>query len=291
MGPNPIAIAMQHVHDAPPDLPADIPEPVRILVETALAKEPDQRFSSAASMADAADAARRVLSGVSDSTATLAAAVAATRLSTATALGADPVLPAGDPVFAPGVADGRPVTPGMAPAADRRALAAGSATVPLTRPATSPGGTSVMPAVLPPSSAPGGTSPPNRRRLLLILAGVLIVLLAVLGVLVYANAGDDNHNSPGPVVSVPPSAGPSVTSRPAAPQGTGTRTHRTTSTTGAPATTATQGNGGNPTTGSPTPSHTPTTGATTTTGNPTGDPTTTAADPPTGAGAARIPAN
>lgn len=56
-GDNPIAVALQHIEDEPPPLPADIPAPVRDLVRTALSKNPAARFASAGAMADAADAA------------------------------------------------------------------------------------------------------------------------------------------------------------------------------------------------------------------------------------------
>jgi serine/threonine-protein kinase len=285
LGNNPIAVAMQHLHDPPPELPGDVPETVRVLVATALAKDPDQRFSSAATMADAADAARQGLSGPSDSTTALAAAIDATRLATATALGVDPAIapdgrgyPTGAAAsgggFAPGVANGR--TP----------AAANASTVPLARPATSPGSTSVMPAPIP-AAAPSA----NRRRLLLILAGVMVLLLAVLGILAWANpGGNDDKNSPGPAASVPASHTPSAKTNPGAPQQTtGHSRHTTEPTTGAPTTTAPQGGGNSPTSTSK-PSHTPTTAPTTTKETPTGNPTATAGNP-TATGAAAGPTN
>ncbi|WP_250037518.1 serine/threonine-protein kinase [Paractinoplanes maris] len=69
MGDNPIAIAMQHVNDPPPELPEDVPPAVRAVVMRALAKNPADRFPSAAAMAEAAD---RAVSG-GDTTAILAA--------------------------------------------------------------------------------------------------------------------------------------------------------------------------------------------------------------------------
>jgi eukaryotic-like serine/threonine-protein kinase len=275
VGNNPIAVAMQHLHDPPPALPGDVPETVRVLVATALAKDPDQRFSSAATMADAADAARRVLAGPPDSTTALAAAVDATRLATATALGVDPaVAPDGhgypsavpDGRFAPGVADGR--TPASA-------FAAGAATVPLARAATSPGSTSVMPAPI-----PAGSPPSNRRRTLLIVAGVMVLLLAVLGILAWAKPGGrDDRNTPAPVTSVPASHTPSAKTNPGgAPQQTTDRHRSSEPTTGSPTTSTNQG-GGNTQTTQPTskPSHTPTT-APTTKQTPTGAPTSAAND-------------
>jgi eukaryotic-like serine/threonine-protein kinase len=57
LGENPIAVAMQHVSDQPPELPADVPGPVRALVARAMAKDPAARYPSAAAMAEAADSA------------------------------------------------------------------------------------------------------------------------------------------------------------------------------------------------------------------------------------------
>ncbi|MCY1138495.1 serine/threonine-protein kinase [Actinoplanes sp. Pm04-4] len=68
-GENPIAIAMQHLSETPPDLPDDVPPAVRALVMRAMAKNPDDRFPTAAAMAEAAD---RAVSG-GDTTAILAA--------------------------------------------------------------------------------------------------------------------------------------------------------------------------------------------------------------------------
>jgi eukaryotic-like serine/threonine-protein kinase len=49
-----IAVAMAHVYEEPPDLPADVPVAVRDVVMTAMAKDPTQRFPTAAAMATAA---------------------------------------------------------------------------------------------------------------------------------------------------------------------------------------------------------------------------------------------
>ncbi|MFG1673508.1 serine/threonine-protein kinase [Micromonospora sp. NPDC049282] len=59
-GDNPLQVAVRHLDDEPPELPAEIPAPVRELVSRALAKDPADRYPSAAAMADAARAARSV---------------------------------------------------------------------------------------------------------------------------------------------------------------------------------------------------------------------------------------
>jgi serine/threonine-protein kinase len=53
-GHDAIAVAMAHVHEAPPELPPDVPVAVRDVVMTAMAKDPAQRFATAESMAAAA---------------------------------------------------------------------------------------------------------------------------------------------------------------------------------------------------------------------------------------------
>ncbi|MGW3785410.1 serine/threonine-protein kinase [Micromonospora chokoriensis] len=53
-GDNPLQVAVRHLDDEPPELPHDIPEAVRALVSRALTKDPLDRFSSGAAMAEAA---------------------------------------------------------------------------------------------------------------------------------------------------------------------------------------------------------------------------------------------
>jgi serine/threonine-protein kinase len=57
LGDNPVTVAMHHLHDDPPPLPADVTPAARDLVSRAMAKDPADRFPSAAAMAEAADAA------------------------------------------------------------------------------------------------------------------------------------------------------------------------------------------------------------------------------------------
>ncbi|TDC59146.1 serine/threonine protein kinase [Micromonospora sp. KC207] len=55
-GDNPLQVAVRHLDDEPPELPADIPGPVRGLVARALAKDPAARYASGAQMSEAARA-------------------------------------------------------------------------------------------------------------------------------------------------------------------------------------------------------------------------------------------
>ncbi|GAA1755771.1 serine/threonine-protein kinase [Luedemannella helvata] len=60
-GDNPLEIAMRHVREVPPPLPPDIPVPVRVIVERAIAKEPTARWPDAAAFASVARRAAATL--------------------------------------------------------------------------------------------------------------------------------------------------------------------------------------------------------------------------------------
>jgi serine/threonine-protein kinase len=62
-GDNPLQVALKHLQDPPPPLPDDIPAPVRTVVERALAKDPADRYPSAAALAAAARAALAATGG------------------------------------------------------------------------------------------------------------------------------------------------------------------------------------------------------------------------------------
>ncbi|MFC4046751.1 serine/threonine-protein kinase [Dactylosporangium siamense] len=57
-GNSPLEIAIKHLQDDPPPLPADLPGSVRALVERAMEKDPEDRFPTAAALAAAARAAQ-----------------------------------------------------------------------------------------------------------------------------------------------------------------------------------------------------------------------------------------
>ncbi|GAA2362039.1 hypothetical protein GCM10010404_14780 [Nonomuraea africana] len=58
-GDSPVTIALKHIREAPPPLPAEIPPSVRAVVEQALSKDPLRRFPSGSAMAAAARQAVR----------------------------------------------------------------------------------------------------------------------------------------------------------------------------------------------------------------------------------------
>jgi predicted Ser/Thr protein kinase len=53
-GDNPVAVAMSHIREQPPPLPADVTGPIRGVIDRAMAKDPAQRWPSAAAFAGAA---------------------------------------------------------------------------------------------------------------------------------------------------------------------------------------------------------------------------------------------
>jgi serine/threonine-protein kinase len=57
-GESQVAIAMSHINDAPPPLPVTVPEPVRNLVMSSIAKDPKERPESAAAFSRASGALR-----------------------------------------------------------------------------------------------------------------------------------------------------------------------------------------------------------------------------------------
>jgi eukaryotic-like serine/threonine-protein kinase len=69
-GDNPLEIAMRHVRELPPPLPPDIPMPVRVIVERAIAKEPGARWPDAAAFAAVARRAAASLAAASRQAAT-----------------------------------------------------------------------------------------------------------------------------------------------------------------------------------------------------------------------------
>ncbi|MBX6358219.1 MAG: serine/threonine protein kinase, partial [Micromonosporaceae bacterium] len=76
-GDTPFEIAMKHVREAPPPLPADTPANVRAIVERAMAKDPPARWASAAQLAAVARQAAASLGALTAPAAATAAAPAA----------------------------------------------------------------------------------------------------------------------------------------------------------------------------------------------------------------------
>ncbi|WP_144119094.1 serine/threonine-protein kinase [Catellatospora sichuanensis] len=155
-GDTPFSVALKHVHEQPPELPPSVPEPVRALVMRALAKDPAQRWPSAAALAKAASAAIKDMDGQAAAGAPAPANPGAEAQATA-----HPALPRaaaeGGSVVAPFARRRRPVPAGVAAALSLVALAAialsrGGAGDPLSQ------GPEHSPPVAASGSGPAGTT-------------------------------------------------------------------------------------------------------------------------------------
>ncbi|WP_433608290.1 protein kinase domain-containing protein [Dactylosporangium sp. CA-139114] len=136
-GNSPLEIAIKHLQDEPPPLPATLPPATRALIERAMAKDPADRFPTAAAMAAAARAAR-------DGTAEDLALAPAVRASAPTTVIAAPGATPAD-----GDVPGRPVWMPIAATAAVIALVAGVilAVVALSRKAFDPSFPDARPTV------------------------------------------------------------------------------------------------------------------------------------------------
>lgn len=103
-GESQVAIAMAQINEAPPELPVTIAEPVRNLVYACIAKRPEDRPSSAAHLARAAQALRRGdVQGAAAAVPGIAGDDAFASLTTPIGTQATRLLPANTPLIAPGV--------------------------------------------------------------------------------------------------------------------------------------------------------------------------------------------
>jgi serine/threonine-protein kinase len=194
----PLAVALKHVNDDPPPLPAAVPRPVRALIMRALAKEPDDRWPSAAALAQASRSAAH---------ATRTAAHAAAT-----------------PAAAPGTEHTSAEASAEASAAKRaRAASSGAATSRPPRPvaaasAAAAGDRSPARGTPPGHRRPLNGVPFRDRRLLAGAAGVLLLLVAALAYALTPSAGPDPSGQD-------PAAAPTVSTGagtdPAVPPGTG----------------------------------------------------------------------
>lgn len=116
-GESQVAIAMAQINDAPPELPVSVPEPVRNLVMSAIAKKPVERPASAQHFARAAQALRRGDVGGAAAIVPAVAGLAATEV-----LDATRVMPS-----AAGNDEATRVLPSMGAGAAAGAAAAGAA--------------------------------------------------------------------------------------------------------------------------------------------------------------------
>ncbi|WP_030440926.1 serine/threonine-protein kinase [Actinoplanes subtropicus] len=191
-GATPIEIAMKHVRETPRPLPADIPPPVRAIVDRALAKNPGDRWPSASAMAAVARQAASALATTQQHQPAAQAARAA-----------GPVSPAARPPTAASAAvPGSPVTgsarPPYPPVPRPVSGARGAASVPSGPPGSPP--VQQYRPTYPPPAQPASTAKPESsagRQVLIVLAVVLALLvLLCAGVISFlVKQGKQNGNS------------------------------------------------------------------------------------------------
>ncbi|HTJ33255.1 MAG TPA: serine/threonine-protein kinase [Dactylosporangium sp.] len=242
MGDNPVAIAVHHLNDEPPPLPADVPAPVRDVITTAMDKQPSHRYPSAAAFAIAAEAAAATVAE-SATAAALASAEAAT-------------------VAAPGAAIPGAATPGAA-------VPGAAAPIGIAAPAAG-GRPTAATAQLDTRTAAGfGDEPPRRvpRRSVLFWALGLLVLaaLAVAFTLAPGTIFRGPDTTPTPTADVTgdtgvgtaPAGGGNNTGRPATPRSSGQPGGSGAATTGNGGGATPPGDGGATQTAGPQPTGTP----------------------------------
>jgi len=183
-GATPIEIAMKHVRETPRPLPADIPPPVRAIVDRALAKNPGDRWPSASTMAAVARQAASALATPQQQQPAAQAARAAGPVSPPT--GAAPAAGPGSPV----TGSARPPYP---PVPRPVSGARGAASVPSGPPVQQ-----YRPTYAPPGQPASTAKPENSagRQVLIVLAVVLALLvLLCAGVISFlVKQGRQNNN-------------------------------------------------------------------------------------------------
>jgi serine/threonine-protein kinase len=187
-GDNPLEIAMKHVREQPPPLPADIPPPVRTIVERAMAKDPAARFPTASALGQIA---RRAAAGLAG---------------TGTPAPVSPAVPAPtSPVATTPVATGpRPPTRAAYPAGPAAPVRnpGTSATNRPTSPSGYRGSAAAPAAPVPPRAEPSYHTAPQqpvtstgRAVLIGVLVGLFILLLIAAGVIAYRLASEHKATS------------------------------------------------------------------------------------------------
>lgn len=221
-GENPLEIAMRHVRENPPPLPPDIPQPVRSIVERAMAKDPAARWPTAAEFAAVARRAATSLAGAGRPTSappvpgSPAAGGPARPISGGPSTPTPTPLPTSPAAGAAPAGAGVPISPGLAPPSAGVSPGAGTRVLPgpggVTQRPAGPGvpvppggyppgvamppyGRSAMPAPLPPGHYPLPPQPPRRSTGLVVAIVVAVVLVAICIGAAIAVAQSQNNNS------------------------------------------------------------------------------------------------
>jgi serine/threonine-protein kinase len=208
-GDNPLEIAMRHVRDQPPPLPADIPPSVRGIVERAMAKDPAARFPTASAFGQVA---RRTAGGLAGGTGAVGPSGAPVSVPPGvsqtspgpTGTGAVPRPPAAGTRVMPA----HPTSPGPGATGTGGAFNRGSASVPPPPPPRPDTGYLTGPT--PPGGGSGGRS---NTVILGVLVGALVLLLLVCGG-GWLLTHQSSNGATGPGSSPTPTGVPATTARP-----------------------------------------------------------------------------
>ncbi|MFI9507612.1 protein kinase [Nocardia sp. NPDC052566] len=261
-GDGAITVAMKHVRDAPPPMPADLPPNVRELIEITMGKDPAQRYASGGEFADAVAAVRAGRRPPQP----LGANPAAPPMTDATR-----VLPPGPTVAIPSTShdyDGATVRYPTPAGLGATAVGAGAAS------ASGAPATVMNPGTISPGAKPKGLTP--TQKALAAFAALAVVVGGLGGWLLFSGDNDPNKNVPPPTPSTiapitrpvpPPVTTPPPTTQPQTtrpqPQ---TTTEEPTTTQAPPTTTEPPTTTPPPTTTAPSTTKPSTTAPTTTTG-------------------------
>jgi len=209
MGDNALTIALSHLDEEPPPLSEDVPQAVRTVVATAMAKDPGDRFKNAAAMAQIAEAA--IGPRLSDTATTL------TRAGTTALLAGGPATTRPRPGYAPGSA-----AVGRGPG-DTFAGSDPRLTGTRTGTGTPPGGFVGAPG---PGGPPPGSGRPRKRltathRAGIVAAAVIGVAAVVMAIALNNMGGNQKGGNLAPTQSVeattaPADEGPAASTGPAA---------------------------------------------------------------------------
>ncbi len=237
VGDNPLQVMSQLVYGDLPALPADVPPPVAALVLRALAKEPSQRFSSAAEMASAARSPGRPPTGQftrpgpqatrpgpqatrpyhqpgPGTSGRMAAPFPAA--GTAPMTGSARPAPAGSGGFQAGRASASVPQPPSYATSSGRMPAAGSAAIPLPGAGVAGSG----------RGGPGAGAAPKRRRNVALLSAIAAVVVGLggIGVAYAMSDGNGTTDTPDDVVAGASSPSPKTTKSRKPASGTRTKT-------------------------------------------------------------------
>jgi serine/threonine-protein kinase len=192
-GESAVQVALKQIHDTPAPLPADVPAPVRAVVEQAMAKDPARRYPDGAALRTAIERVIPLVAPSPDRTPTVTTTMPLPLPNRPRSPDATAILPAGA-ARAAGAADGS-------------------------------GAHAHRTAVLPAPPVGGEPAPPGRRRRGVWLAALLVALVAI-GAVLYAVLAGGQH----PVIPAAPATSRSATPSSTAPATSATPTPTPTST-------------------------------------------------------------